>query len=95
MALSLEKHRGLNDRISQEAAEWLVELRTGDIDLIGRRHLDSWLRVSPEHVRAFIEMAALWHDTGAIDPQHKLEVEAIVGCAQKSIAAIPLRTADP
>ncbi|MGH8319207.1 MAG: FecR family protein [Steroidobacteraceae bacterium] len=76
--MSLERDFGLNDQISQEAAQWLVEFRAGDVDPAGRRDFDAWLRASPEHIRAFIGMAALWHEGGAIDPRRQLDVEAIV-----------------
>jgi len=88
--MSIAEHSSLNDQISHEAAEWLVEFRSGDIDAGGRREFDTWLRVSPEHIRAFIEMAALWQEGGAIDPRRQLDVEAIVDRAQseQSIAEL-------
>lgn len=72
----------INDQISEEAAQWLVEFRSGDIDPAGRRDFAAWLRASPEHIRAFIEMAALWHEGGAIDPRRQLDVEEIIARAQ-------------
>ncbi|MDE2449592.1 MAG: DUF4880 domain-containing protein [Gammaproteobacteria bacterium] len=39
--MSLERRTGLNEQISQEAAEWLVELRTGEVDSAGRREFDA------------------------------------------------------
>lgn len=80
--MSIAEHISLNDQISHEAAEWLIEFRSGDIDAGGRRAFDAWLRASPEHIRAFIEMAALWQEGGAIDPRRQLDVEAIVDRAQ-------------
>jgi hypothetical protein len=76
--MSLQKRTRRNDQISQQAAEWLVEIRTRDIDAATRRTFDSWLRASPEHIRAFMEMAALWHDSVAIDPRRRFDVEEII-----------------
>lgn len=93
--MNLERRIGLNDQISQEAAEWLVEFRTGDIDPAGRRDFDAWLRASPEHIRAFIDMAALWHESEAIDARRRLDVEAIIARAQseeKLAELTPVRT---
>lgn len=81
--MSLNVNTSVNDQISREAAEWLVEFRTGDVHPAGRRDFDSWLRASPEHIRAFIEMAALWHGSGAIDPLCQLDVDAIVARARR------------
>src|SRR5690348_7472605 len=80
--MSLEIPVRLNDQISEEAAQWLVELRTGDIDAAGLQDFDAWLRASPAHIRAFIEMAALWHEGGTIDPRRQLDVESIICRAQ-------------
>lgn len=89
--MSLERGMSLNDQISREAAEWLVEFRTGEIDPGGRRDFDSWLRASPEHVRAFIEMAAIWHEGSAIDSGRLIDIDAIVRRAQtgRNVASLP------
>lgn len=88
----MDKHMGFNEQISEEAAGWLVEFRTGDIDAAGRREFDTWLRASPEHLRAFIEMAALWNETGAVDTQHRLDITAVIARSageQQVIALAP------
>jgi transmembrane sensor len=88
--MSIELPGSLNEQVSEEAAEWLVEFRTGDIDSNGRRRFDAWLRASPQHIQAFIEMAALWHEGGSIDPQRRLDVEEAVARArsERNIAAL-------
>jgi transmembrane sensor len=91
--MSLDGSISLNDQISREAAEWLVEFRTGDIDGAGRREFDVWLRASPEHIRAFIEMAVLWHEGGAIDPRRQLEIAAIGDGA--TVLPLPIDRAAP
>ncbi|MGA7540065.1 MAG: FecR domain-containing protein [Steroidobacteraceae bacterium] len=93
--MNLESGINLNDQISQEAAQWLVELRTGDADPAARRDFDAWLRASPEHIRAFIEMAALWHDGGAVDPRCELDVEAIIARAEREPDVIELTPPEP
>jgi transmembrane sensor len=80
--MSLDARTSLNEQISHEAAEWLVEFRSGDVDAAGQREFDAWLRASPEHIRAFIEMAALWHEGGGIDPRRELDLEAIIARAR-------------
>lgn len=76
--MSQERTIGLNHQISEEAAGWLVELRTGPVSTSVRKEFDSWVRASPEHLRAFIEMAVLWRESGALDPQHRLNVEELI-----------------
>lgn len=88
--MSSEGAGSLNDQISQEAAEWLVEFRSGDLDSTGQREFDVWLRASPEHIRAFIEMSALWHEAGTIDPRRQLDVEEAIARSQneQNVAAL-------
>jgi transmembrane sensor len=88
--MSSEGHIRLNEQISEEAAEWLVEFRTGDIDAAGRLAFDSWVRASPEHLRAFIEMAAIWKEAGSVDAQRNLDVEGLIARsrAERNIVAL-------
>jgi transmembrane sensor len=65
----------LNAQISEEAAEWLVEFRTGDIDAAGRRQFDAWVRSSPEHLRAFLEVAAIWNEGSGLDARRDLNID--------------------
>ena len=71
--MSHDKPVKLNAQISAEAAAWLVEFRTGDIDAAGRRQFDAWVRSSPEHLRAFLEMAAIWNEGSALDPRRDID----------------------
>jgi transmembrane sensor len=79
----MKSARGIksNPQISEEAAEWLIEFRSGDIDPQGRRAFDAWLRASPEHLRSFIEMSALWQESGSIDPERKFRIEDVIARA--------------
>src|SRR5579863_191122 len=65
----------LNAQISEEAAEWLVEFRTGDIDAAGRRQFDAWVRSSPEHLRAFLEVAAIWNEGSGLDARREIDID--------------------
>ena len=47
----------LNRQILDEASEWFVDFRVGDIDAEARARFDEWLRRSPEHIRAYWEVA--------------------------------------
>jgi len=79
--VSSEDRIGLNPQINEEAARWFVEFRSGDIDASARRQFDAWVRASPEHLRAFIEIAALWGHSAAADPQRRFPVESLVASA--------------
>src|SRR6266853_2439337 len=59
----------LNAQILEEAADWLVEFSTGEADVGARQKFDTWLRTSPEHVRAYLELVPIWEE-GALPPPH-------------------------
>lgn len=46
------------DIIAAEAAEWLLRMR--EADAASKRDFAAWLQTSPEHVREFLAVAALW-----------------------------------
>jgi transmembrane sensor len=56
-----------NKQTYEEASEWLVELRSGDMDAAARERLDAWFRESPQHIRAFLEVSSLWEEGGDPD----------------------------
>jgi transmembrane sensor len=49
-----------NRQILEEASAWFVEFRLGEPDGATRRKFSSWLRRSPEHIRAYMEMSGAY-----------------------------------
>ena len=88
--MSSPGHNAINRQISEEAAYWFVEFRTGDIDAAGRTAFDAWVRSSPEHLRAFIEIASLWGHSGALDRQSLSTVEELVASAREEANIVRL-----
>jgi transmembrane sensor len=67
----------MNTQINEEAVEWLIRCRERKLDPAERGRFDDWLRESPAHVRAFLEMSAVWEnlaelDSSSIAPAHEL-----------------------
>jgi transmembrane sensor len=89
----------LNEQVYQEACEWLVEFRSGDLDDSGRRRFDVWARKSPEHLAAYLEIAAIWNEGPALDADLKWDPQALIAqAAADADNVVPisdrLRTAD-
>jgi transmembrane sensor len=81
----------LNDQVYQEACEWFVEFRSGDLDDAGRRRFDLWARKSPEHLAAYLEIAAIWGEGSALDPGLKWDPETLIAqAAAESANVVPL-----
>jgi transmembrane sensor len=56
-----------NQQIYEQASDWLVRHREGALDASDKKAFDAWLRASPEHIRAYLEMSAVWEDLGGVD----------------------------
>lgn len=46
-----------NRQILEEASRWFAEFRGGEVDRRTRRRFMRWLRQSPEHIRAYMEIS--------------------------------------
>jgi transmembrane sensor len=69
-----------NAQVYEEACDWFGECRSGELDAAARRDLDRWLRQSPEHIAAYLEVAALYQEAGAAIPADA-DVEALIAAA--------------
>src|ERR1700732_3457548 len=67
------KSKALNDQIYAEASDWLGEFRAGDMDAQGRGDFYRWLKSSPEHMRAYLELAAIWNEGASLDGQRTFD----------------------
>lgn len=67
-----------NARMLDEAAEWFVNFGEGQVDPQGRKQFSRWLRASPEHVRAYLQIAALWEDAALIDREGRQQADELV-----------------
>jgi transmembrane sensor len=68
----------MNNQIYEEAAYWLVEFRTGKNDPATRKRFDKWIRKSPEHLRAYLEITEIWQDAPFVGHRADLSVEDLV-----------------
>jgi transmembrane sensor len=86
----VERYR-FNTQIYDEAGEWFIECRAGDLSEASRRELDRWLRKSPEHLSAYLEIAAIWNEGPALDPENQWGIESLVSqAAEDKGNVIPL-----
>jgi len=60
--MSSSSKTDLNLPIYEQAADFLLELREGEVNTATRERLDAWFRASPEHIRAYLELSAIWED---------------------------------
>jgi transmembrane sensor len=84
----------MNSQIHDAAAHWLVEFRTDTPDVAAKRRFAAWLCTSPEHIRAYLDVLALWEDAQDYDSQRRLDINALVGLARADRRVTDLRTDD-
>jgi transmembrane sensor len=77
-----------NSQIYDEASEWFVEMRSGDVDAAGRRRFDTWVRKSPEHLRAYLEISEIWDDAQLVDARRKSRPEDLVARAREGAEVV-------
>jgi transmembrane sensor len=80
----------LNRQILEEASEWFVDFRVGDVDGPARERFDEWLRRSPEHIRAYMEIARTYVELPSIKDSGKLDVAALIAFARSDGNVVPL-----
>jgi transmembrane sensor len=67
----------VNPQARERAAEWLVAFCEQEVDASGRESFDRWLRASPEHVRAYLQICALGETAGLLESTN-IDTEALV-----------------
>lgn len=79
-----------NKQIYEEAGEWLVRLRVGEMDAAAHKQMEAWCRESPHHVRAFLELSAIWEETEGADLASGKSTESLIVRARGSANIITL-----
>ena len=83
-----------NQQIFNEAAEWFVEFREEQIDAHSRSQFARWLKQSPEHIRAYLEVAAFWEDLPSLASPADVDIDALINYARKGDNVVPFNTAN-
>jgi transmembrane sensor len=80
-----------NEQIRDEATEWFVCFCEHEVDSSMCKQFDTWLRASPEHVRAYLEISAFWEAADAMKPH--IGIDELVQRARAVSNVIPLEQA--
>lgn len=65
-----------------EACAWFAEFRSEDVDGKTRECFMEWLRISPTHIRAYLEIAGAYAELGPAEVKALLDVEALIASAR-------------
>jgi len=76
--------------IVAEASAWFIEFRAGDVDGEARLHFIDWLRRSPEHIQAYLEVSGVWGELPTSDPDGKIDIRSLIARARSEGDVIEL-----
>jgi transmembrane sensor len=71
-----------NQQILEEASTWFVAFRSRDLAENARQQFQEWLKRSPEHIRAYLEIASIYADIPA--PEHGYTPPELIAKARAS-----------
>jgi len=63
---------------------WFIEFRAGEMTLADRSRFYEWLRRSPEHIQAYLEIAEGWAELPTSDPGHRIDIQELIARARES-----------
>jgi transmembrane sensor len=72
----------MNAQIREEAARWLIEFRTDEPDAMARQGFARWLQASPENVREYLKLAAVWEEGGQMLSLSEPDSEELIRVAR-------------
>jgi len=78
-----------------EASEWFIDFRAGDVDGEARLRFIEWLRRSPDHIQAYLEVSGVWAELPGSDPEDRLDVAGLITRARNEPDVIPLAPVNP
>src|ERR1700727_3065416 len=76
--------------IIAEASSWFIEFRAGDVNGDARARFIEWLRRSPEHIHAYLEISGVWAELPTSDPEGKIDIAALIERARGAPDVIEL-----
>jgi transmembrane sensor len=78
-----------------EASEWFIDFRAGDVVGEARLRFIEWLRRSPEHIQAYLEVSDVWSDLPNCDPEGRFDIASLIARARNEPDVIPLSPVYP
>jgi transmembrane sensor len=78
-----------------EASEWFIDFRAGDVNGEARLRFIEWLRRSPEHIQAYLEVSGVWSELPSSDHEGRFDIGSLIARARNESDVIPLSSVNP
>ena len=69
-------------QILDEASAWFVDFRVGDTEFSTREAFNAWLLRSPEHIRAYLQIAETYSQLPALKGRPALDMNDMLARAR-------------
>lgn len=79
----------LSQQILQEACDWFIDCNQGELDARGRRDFNQWLRRSPQHLWAYLEIAVAWENSSRLKDALPFNTTELVAAAAAENNVVP------
>lgn len=79
-----------NRQIYEEASEWFTRMRDGEDTPAARSELMTWFRRSPEHVSAYLDIAAVWMESKNVSVDAEVDLETRIAQARADLGIAEL-----
>lgn len=80
----------MNTQIYEEATEWLILHRYEDVNAEAKRRFDAWLRESPQHLEAYLEISTIWEDVPALNRDWNPSAVELIARTREAGNVVPL-----
>lgn len=85
--MSKHKAPSLSDEILDEATTWFVEFLEGEVEQVAREAFIAWLKISPEHIRAYLQVTAHWEEAQTLSKASLASIDELVALAREATNA--------
>src|SRR5262245_6051641 len=83
----------LSPQILAEASAWFTEFTAGGLDAVAQAQFNSWMRRSPEHVQAYLQIAAFWEDADLLNTPLGRDLDGLIARARQDTNVYSLERA--
>lgn len=80
--MSASTHLSTDERIAEEAAQWLIAIEDGEADFAS---FATWLQASPRHIEEFLLVSAVWRAADGLDDARRLDIDQLVSQARDNV----------
>lgn len=90
----MKQRHGNDMSVQEQAAQWLCDLQ--EADEATRAQFTHWLKASPLHIQAFLELEALWNEMDRVDAKRAIDIDELLKTHEphaiaSNVVALPSR----